>query len=118
MKYRRQRTERNVTAGAMPSRRRTGTTPTGFTNRDVRHGSAWRQLAHRFKLACAAEQAVCWHCRQPINYHAPTRTADSFEADHVVSVRANPGLALQVSNLRPAHARCNQARIDECRPPR
>jgi hypothetical protein len=116
MKYRPQRTERDITAGgAMP--KRTTTAPRlGNRTTDVRHSGAWKQLRERFKMACAAEQLPCWQCRQPIDYHTATRTPHSFECDHVVPVSVDPALALVWSNLRPSHARCNQARRDD-KPP-
>jgi hypothetical protein len=64
-------------------------------------------------MHCATSHLPCWHCRQPIDYHTPARTPDSFECDHAVPVKVNPALALHWSNLRPSHARCNQARRDD-----
>jgi hypothetical protein len=108
MKYRPQRREADVTAGALrPKRAATGRTA------DVRHSGPYKQLRERFYEECRARNALCWRCRQPINYRAAMRTADSFEADHYHSVATHPQLALSWDNLRPSHARCNQARRDD-----
>jgi hypothetical protein len=109
MKYRPQRREADVTAGALQPKR----AATGTGRNDVRHSGAYKQLRQRFYEACRAADAVCWQCRQRIDYSAATRTADSFEADHLVSVKAAPALALVWDNLRPSHSKCNQARRDD-----
>ena len=58
--------------------------------------------ARALKATSAANGAPCWLCGQPIDYQA-TGGPWSFHADHVTP--GDPD-----SELRPAHARCNESR--------
>jgi 5-methylcytosine-specific restriction endonuclease McrA len=61
-----------------------------------RRGRPWRRLRARI----LAESDVCWLCGKP--------GADSI--DHVVPLSIDPSLAHDITNLRPAHLRCNSRR--------
>ncbi|WP_423817336.1 HNH endonuclease [Rothia nasimurium] len=52
-------------------------------------------------------QSPCWLCGQPIDLMLPYTHPMSFTADHVEAI-ANGGKLL--SELRPAHRRCNSSR--------
>jgi 5-methylcytosine-specific restriction endonuclease McrA len=67
-------------------------------------------LKDRFKADCRGRRAVCWRCRQPIDYDAPPQTATAFEADHYHPVATHSHMAYDYANLRPSHAKCNRAR--------
>ncbi|MCV7394377.1 HNH endonuclease signature motif containing protein [Mycobacterium paraseoulense] len=81
-------------------------TPPG-TRRSTRR---WRQVAAAYKQDCRRRDAPCHICRQPIHYDAPPQTPWAFETDHIKPVQSHPHLAMQPSNLAPAHVRCNRAR--------
>lgn len=57
--------------------------------------------------------AVCWWCRQPINYIVkPSSMPDAYEADHKIPVSKRPELELDLNNIAPSHMRCNRSRGD------
>ena len=78
---------------------------------DPRWTPAWKRL----RLECFARDrdanAVCVHCRQPIDYSVkPSSTDDSYEPDHKYDVANHPEWALLPENVQPSHRRCNRAR--------
>lgn len=74
-------------------------------------GSAYQALRTPFRAECAATDAPCWMCGQPIAYDEPDSTSDdSFELDHYYPVKTHPHLELDPANFRPSHMRCNRSR--------
>lgn len=63
-----------------------------------------------YKAECAAEDARCWLCLQPIDYAAPAGSPDAFELDHYYPRAEFPELTWERSNYRPAHSSCNRSR--------
>ena len=58
-----------------------------------------------------AKAAVCWICKQPIDYEARrSSTDDAWEGDHYHPRKTHPELANEPSNILPAHRKCNRAR--------
>ena len=75
--------------------------------RDPRTGRAWQQLLAQCKQHYPW---TCHLCGQAIPRHAPRNHPLEYQADHVITVDAEPRLAMRLSNLRPSHGRCNRAR--------
>jgi|SRR5271163_83689 len=73
-------------------------------------GHRWRRLKERFKADCRNRLAVCWRCRQVIDYDAPPQAPWGFEADHYHPCSSHAWLAYDYTNLRPAHSKCNRSR--------
>ena len=58
-----------------------------------------------------AKDAVCWLCKQPIDYTVKrSSTEDAWEGDHYHPRSTHPELKDEPSNILPAHRRCNRAR--------
>ena len=58
-------------------------------------------------------RAVCHICGMPIDYSAtPSTTPDSWEPDHIQTVKDHPELELDLNNVAPSHLQCNRARGD------
>lgn len=68
-----------------------------------RTGRPWRRL----QAQVYAEETHCWICRHPVNQLISYPHPDSRSVDHVVPVIERPDLALERSNVRLAHMRCN-----------
>ncbi|MCT1450635.1 HNH endonuclease [Corynebacterium sp. p3-SID1194] len=68
------------------------------------------QLRKRYRQQCENTHAPCWLCGQPIDYQAAALHPNSFEVDHYLPRRDYPHLALEETNLRPAHSSCNRSR--------
>jgi len=76
--------------------------------KDPRTGRAWQEL---LKLCKASYPWICHLCGQAIPQVKLRPGHDlEYQADHVITVNAEPRLAMRLSNLRPSHARCNRAR--------
>jgi 5-methylcytosine-specific restriction endonuclease McrA len=76
---------------------------------DVVRTKEYRDLIVSFRAGCKAGNAPCGICGQrTIDYDAPANTPDAFEADHKISRRRRPDLALEPSNLQASHHRCNR----------
>lgn len=71
---------------------------------------AGKKLGREFKTQCQENNATCWLCHQPIDYTAPPQTPNAFEPDHAIPRDTAPELALDPTNLRPAHCSCNRSR--------
>ena len=78
------------------------------TTKDPRSGRAWQEL---LKLCKASYPWICHLCGQAIP-RASLRPGHplKYEADHVITVDAEPRLAMNIHNLRPSHGRCNRYR--------
>lgn len=64
----------------------------------------------RFRRSCSAARAICWICDQPIDYSLKHGDPWAFELDHALPVETHPELALDPSNFKPSHSRCNKRR--------
>lgn len=72
-------------------------------------GHRWRRLKDRFKQDCRNRRAVCYLCRNPIDYDLVGQSRWAFEADHYHPVHTHPHMAYDYTNLRPSHSCCNRA---------
>jgi 5-methylcytosine-specific restriction endonuclease McrA len=63
---------------------------------DGRAGHKWRQI----RLQVLAANNTCWLCGLP--------GADSV--DHIIPLSLAPELAHELSNLKPAHRKCNSSK--------
>lgn len=54
----------------------------------------------------------CWICGGPIDYAASKGEPLAFTADHVQPVVTHPERALDPTNIKSAHTRCNSRRQD------
>jgi len=76
--------------------------------RDPRTGRAWQDL---LQLCKASYPWVCHLCSQAIpRTPLPRGHPLEYQADHVITIDAEPRLAMRLSNLRPSHGRCNRYR--------
>jgi 5-methylcytosine-specific restriction endonuclease McrA len=80
----------------------------------IRGSNAYRQLCARIRRQ---HPPICWLCRGPIDLRLPYRDKATnrvntmcWSLDHVQPLDTYPHLALEPSNCRPAHYRCNSAR--------
>lgn len=80
---------------------------------DPRSGHRWRVVRQQCFNRDSRANAPCWICGKPINYAADSRSPYGWQPDHVLDVYEHPELALDPSNIRPSHARCNNQRGQE-----
>ena len=79
--------------------------------KDPRQTPAWRRLRIQCYERDRARGAVCWQCKQPIDYAVrPSSTPESYEPDHRFPVETHPELALIPENVMPCCRSCNRAR--------
>lgn len=71
-----------------------------------RRGRPWRRL----RLEVLQANPVCSLCGGRIDLALPWRNPMSGTVDHVLPLMDYPHLALERSNLRPAHRRCNTSK--------
>jgi 5-methylcytosine-specific restriction endonuclease McrA len=71
-----------------------------------RAGTAWNKLRARV----FAEEAECWWCGQWVDQDLPRTHPMSRTVDHIEQLVFAPELALDRSNCRLAHRRCNGQR--------
>ena len=58
-----------------------------------------------------AKDAICWLCKQPIDYSVKrSSTDDAWEGDHYYTRKEHPELVNEPSNILPAHRKCNRSR--------
>lgn len=67
----------------------------------------FRQFRARVRQRAAAERAPCWICHGPINYALRHPDPLAWELDHEVPVVVAPERALDPTNAKSAHHRCN-----------
>ena len=87
---------------------------------DIHRSSEYQLLRKEFRRECALTRnddgtygAPCWRCHDRIDYRLRWPHPGSFSLDHATPVRQAPQLALNPSNFRPSHARCNQSEYDD-----
>lgn len=64
----------------------------------------------RMRAEVLARSQVCWLCGYTIDIALPRTHRMSATVDHVIPRAVAPHLALDPSNLRPAHRACNSAK--------
>ena len=78
---------------------------------DPRSTPQWQKLRMQCYERDRKRNAVCAHCKQPIDYKLkPSSSPDAYEPDHIRDVFKYPGLALLPENVQPSHRKCNRAR--------
>lgn len=86
--------------------------------RKRRGGTRWLHVRRQAFERDRAANAGCWICaaegRDPtIDYSLGYSTGPmAYEADHYVPVADHPELEYDLTNIRPAHQRCNRRRND------
>ncbi|MGK9222055.1 MULTISPECIES: HNH endonuclease [unclassified Microbacterium] len=75
---------------------------------DVIHTRRYRDFRAALKNTWQAANAPCYLCSQPIDYDGPAGAPNSFELEHVHPRKTHPELALEPTNARPSHVRCNR----------
>ncbi len=75
-----------------------------------RSGSRWKAVRKAAFERDRDANAPCWICGRPINYAAPSTDPDGWQPDHVLTVHDFPQYALDITNVKPSHARCNNQR--------
>ena len=71
--------------------------------------SAWRRLSGQCYRRDKAKNAECAICHRPIDYDAKPSSYDwAYEPDHRLNAKDHPELALEPSNIQPAHRTCNR----------
>ncbi|TQN30602.1 HNH endonuclease [Haloactinospora alba] len=79
-------------------------------NHNYRQGRSGRPLA-RAKARLKREGSnVCWLCGRSIDVSLPSTSPMSWTLDHAIPLSVRPDLALDPSNHREAHRRCNSTR--------
>ena len=74
---------------------------------DIHSTYEWKQLSTRLRLELPP---VCWLCGGSIDRTLKPTHKLSWTLDHVKSAVDYPELALDPSNCRPAHRKCNSAK--------
>lgn len=70
---------------------------------DKIHSKAWR----RIRAKVLEKGQPCYICGHPIDIALPQQHPLSATVDHIIPRSLAPHLALEISNLRAAHKRCN-----------
>lgn len=86
------------------------------THQRAHEGARGRRQARGYDAEYEANRATlratapptCWLCHEPIDLTLPGTHPDGWTADHYVPTSRHGSNAL--TNLRPAHQRCNNAR--------
>lgn len=81
-----------------------------YEARDKWNDAAGKKLKAWYTEKCREQNLPCWLCGQKIKYDDPPQTRDAFEPDHFHPRKTHPELAIDPSNLRPAHSSCNRSR--------
>lgn len=70
-----------------------------------------QQFRTDMKAGWSASNAPCGICGQAtIDWDGPPFRPDSFELDHIKSIRHHPEYEFDPSNVQPAHHSCNRAK--------
>lgn len=78
------------------------------SSRKMKAETAW------YKAECRAVDAVCWLCRELIDYDADATIDDyAFQLDHFWPWEPYPNLRDDPTNYRPSHRLCNLKRGGE-----
>src|SRR5262249_15817145 len=79
----------------------------GDVQYQARHGVEFRKLRD---LLREHGTHVCWLCGNGIDMSLPHTAEISWTVDHVQSVKSNPELITDPTNLREAHRKCNSVK--------
>ena len=71
---------------------------------DGRSSRAWKALCSELRRELAP---ICWICGRDIDLTLDPRHRMSWTLDHVLPMHTHPELAMDRTNLRPAHRSCN-----------
>lgn len=78
-----------------------------------RDSYAWQQMRESARKTWAASGEPCALCGGQIDYSDRSRSNPMrLHVDHIVPFKHRPDLELELSNLQPAHMRCNIAKGD------
>ena len=77
---------------------------------DAIHSRRYQEMRAELKAIWRTANAPCWLCGQPIAWDGSKNEPDSFELDHAQPRKTHPHLALDRTNARPSHHRCNRSR--------
>ena len=81
-----------------------------------RSGSRWKAVRKAAFERDRDANAPCWICGRPINYAGDSKTDPwAWQPDHVLTVKQHPEFALDITNIKPSHARCNNQRAKDDR---
>jgi len=83
----------------------------------IRKSPLYKKLKSEFRAACARKRfpdggvgEPCWLCGDSIDYKMGYPHPYSWSLDHAVTVKENPGLAMDPLNFRASHLDCNVGR--------
>jgi len=68
----------------------------------------WRKLCEEVKRETAP---ICWRCGGWIDLELSGRNPMGWSGDHIKPRSTHPHLTFVKSNIRPAHMKCNSARL-------
>ena len=95
---------------ATPQSARFRTQPDPFKEAPVskfHQSQAWTNLRAKAVAAARRADAPCGVCGKPIDYSASGRTPWGPSGHHIISVALDPARALDPTNVRVTHRRCN-----------
>lgn len=75
-------------------------------------GASLGRAFRRLRAEVLARSNVCYLCGHVINLSLPREHPMGPTVDHVVPRRVAPHRALDPTNVRPAHRRCNSRKSD------
>ena len=82
----------------------------------MQRSSRWKYIKQIAWGRDRSAHAPCHICGQPIDYSlAPSSCPDAYEPDHVIPVKKDKTLELDLNNILASHRRCNRARGDGSR---
>ena len=99
-----------LSAGNHPIMSDTTAHQRGISRYAGRSTRRYKAQSAAFRAHCQSAQRNCWLCGKPIDYTLSREHPESFANDHALPVSTHPELAEDVSNFRPSHRSCNEAR--------
>jgi 5-methylcytosine-specific restriction endonuclease McrA len=85
--------------------------------RELRSSPVFKDLKAKFRADCERQRnpdgstgAPCWLCSEDIDYKLDYPHPFSWSLDHVITVKENPALLLDIENCKPSHLDCNLGR--------
>ena len=79
-------------------------------SKELRESSQFKALKAKFRADCARTNAECHLCQDVIDYRLQHPHPQSFSVDHIVTVKENPALLMDINNLAASHLDCNLCR--------
>lgn len=78
---------------------------------EYQRGRSGRPIARLREQVKKEGSHICWICSMPIDMTLDAQThALGWTIDHVLPLSMYPELAVDISNMREAHRRCNSSR--------